>query len=104
MSHVSRVFFANKNTQDMTRRHIFGALAEAHYISDTSMDSILIIKGIGEFQPFPKDTYMFVHMCAVMHACLIMGLLRSVGSVKSQVSCAQYRLFYRALLQKRPII
>jgi len=70
MSHVSRVFFAKKNTQDMTRRHIFGALAEAHYISDTSMDSILIIKGIGEFQPFPKDTYMFVHMYVCSDACL----------------------------------
>jgi len=30
--------------------------------------------------------------------------LRSVGSIKLQVSCAEYRLFYRALLQKRPII
>jgi len=30
--------------------------------------------------------------------------LRSVGSIKLQVSFAEYRLFYRALLQKRPII
>jgi len=33
-----------------------------------------------------------------------MGWLRSVGSMKLQVSFAEYRLFYRALLQKRPII
>jgi len=33
-----------------------------------------------------------------------MGLLRSVGSIKLYVSFAEYRLFYRALLQKRPII
>jgi len=33
-----------------------------------------------------------------------MGWLRLVGSLKSQVSFAEYRLFYRALLQKRPII
>ena len=33
-----------------------------------------------------------------------MGWLRFVGSLKSQVSFAEYRLFYRALLQKRPII
>ena len=33
-----------------------------------------------------------------------MGWLRSVGSIKWQVSFAEYRLFYRALLQKRPII
>jgi len=29
-----------------------------------------------------------------------MGWLRSVGSIKLQVSFAEYRLFYRALLQK----
>jgi len=33
-----------------------------------------------------------------------MGWLRLVGSLKLQVSFAEYRLFYRALLQKRPII
>jgi len=33
-----------------------------------------------------------------------MGWLRSVGSIKLQVSCAGYCLFYRVLLQKRPII
>jgi len=33
-----------------------------------------------------------------------MGWLRLVGSLKLQVSFVEYRLFYRALLQKRPII
>jgi len=33
-----------------------------------------------------------------------MGWLRLVGSLKLQVSFAEYRLFYWALLQKRPII
>jgi len=33
-----------------------------------------------------------------------MGWLRSVGSIKSYVSFAEYRLFCMALLQKRPII
>jgi len=33
-----------------------------------------------------------------------MGWLRSVGSIKWQVSFEEYRLFHRALLQKRPII
>jgi len=33
-----------------------------------------------------------------------MGWLRSVGSLKLQVAFAEYRLFYRALLQKRRII
>jgi len=32
-----------------------------------------------------------------------MGWLRLVGSLKLQVSFAEYRLFYRALLQKRPL-
>ena len=33
-----------------------------------------------------------------------MGWLRLVGSLKLQVSFAEYSLFYRALLQQRPII
>ena len=33
-----------------------------------------------------------------------MEWLRSVGSIESQVSFTEYRLFYRAHLQKRPII
>jgi len=35
---------------------------------------------------------------------LCMGWLRLVGSLKVQVSFAEYRLFYRALWQKRPMI
>ena len=33
-----------------------------------------------------------------------MGWLRLVGSLRLEVSFAEYSLFYRALLQKRPII
>jgi len=40
---------------------------------------------------------LFAHM-------LPMGWLRLVGSLKLHVSFAEYHLFYRALLQKRPII
>jgi len=51
-------------------------------------------------------------MVAITHLLLLdrcgyyvdMRWLRLVGSLKLQVSCAEYRLFYRALLQKRPII
>ena len=39
-----------------------------------------------------------------MYVCMPVGWLRLVGSIKLQVSFAEYRLFYRALLQKRPII
>ena len=35
---------------------------------------------------------------------LYMGWLRVLGSLKLQVSFAEYRLFYKALLHKRPII
>jgi len=34
----------------------------------------------------------------------LMGWLPLVGSIKIYVSFAEYRLFYRALLQKRPLI
>jgi len=47
---------------------------------------------------------MHVYVC--VHACtsICMGWLRLVGSLKLQISFAEYGLFYRALLQKRPVI
>jgi len=42
-------------------------------------------------------------VCACVY-CLLMGWLRFVGSLKSYVSFTEYRFFYRALLQKRPMI
>jgi len=36
--------------------------------------------------------------------CLCKGWLRLVGSLKLQVSLAEYSLFYRALSQKKPVI
>jgi len=43
---------------------------------------------------------------AIRQRYLVFGMewLRLVGSLKLQVSFAEYSLFYRALLQKRPII
>ena len=38
------------------------------------------------------------------HTTYMGGWLRLVGSIKLHISFAEYRLFYRALLQKRPII
>ena len=49
---------------------------------------------------------MYTHVYTV-HTLLSIGSmwwLRLVGSLKLQVSFAEYRLFYRAILQKRPII
>ena len=50
-------------------------------------------------------TYI-LHVCAYayVYTYLCMGWLRWVGSLKLQVSFAEYSLFYRALLQKRPTI
>jgi len=47
---------------------------------------------------FAKETYIF----RVMY--LPIGWLRLVGSLKLQLSFAEYSFFYRALLQKRAII
>ena len=43
-------------------------------------------------------------MCVYFPLSTAMGWLRLVGSLKLYVSFAGYSLFYRALLQKRPII
>ena len=48
--------------------------------------------------------HTFTNRLVLRHSSLSMGWLRSVGSIKLQVSFAEYRLFYRALLQKIPII
>ena len=56
-----------------------------------------------------RHTHMYVTqiiytITTAMTAAMTMGWLQSVGSIKLQVSFAEYCLFYRALLQKRPII
>jgi len=54
---------------------------------------------------FKKITWEITHSCAWNDSTQpVMGLLRLVGSLKSQVSFAEYSPFYRALLQKRPMI
>jgi len=51
------------------------------------------------------STYLCFVICVFCNESIcVMGWLRSVGSIKSQVSFAEYRLLCRALLQKRPII
>jgi len=49
-----------------------------------------------------------IDMCDMTRLCMTwltdMGWLRLVGSLKLQVSFAEYRLFYRSLFQKRYII
>jgi len=52
------------------------------------------------------NMHMYMYMCMHTHArmCTSMGWLRLVGSLDLKVSFAECHLFYRALLQKRPII
>ena len=45
-----------------------------------------------------------IQQCAYSEYGVAMGWLRLVGPFKIYVSFAEYSLFYRALLQKRPVI
>jgi len=53
--------------------------------------------------------YALIHLCMCTHTLHLsrhddnMGWLHLVGSIKLQVFFAEYGLFYRALVQKRPI-
>jgi len=51
-----------------------------------------------------NDTNTIKGVMQLRRCALSMGWLRLVGSSKLHVSFAEYRLFYRALLQKRSII
>jgi len=55
------------------------------------------------FEVMITQKSVMTHSC-VCYGKFIMGWLRLVGSLKLYVSFAEYRLFYRALSQKRPII
>jgi len=68
-------------------------------------------RSVGRVCRFRKRTLLvynvYSYTCMYHRAPFIymyMGWLRFVGSLKFEVSFAEYRLFYRALLQKRPII
>jgi len=52
------------------------------------------------------DSYMSDMLQSLVQTPMEMGMgwLRLVGSIKLQVAFAEYSLFYRALLQTRPII
>ena len=55
--------------------------------------------------PISKLNRLYTSLRVFLHIPLnVMGWLRLVGALKLQVSFAEYRFFYRALLQKKPII
>jgi len=63
-----------------------------------------VLRDIGECEVLDSVDFgdvAFLVESVIVH---VMGWLRLVGSIKLQVSFAEYPLFYRALLQKRPII
>ena len=49
-------------------------------------------------------THFYTYTGLIPHGCRSLFGSFIIGSIKLQVSFAEYRLFYRALLQKRPII
>jgi len=66
---------------------------------------IYIVKNGALFQTSPTEIGLFhLGMMGAVAQERTMGWLRLVGSIKLQVSFAEYRLFYRALLQKSSII
>jgi len=66
--------------------------------SDTSVTFILLSRCFSVFHPgFSCQSLASLSRCYI-------GWLRLVGSLTLYVSFAEYSLFYRALLQKRPII
>ena len=50
------------------------------------------------------DLQLIKHSMGLRHPVIHVGWLRLVGSLQLYVSFAEYSLFYRALLQKRPTI
>ena len=55
-------------------------------------------------EPYKGDNILLERPLIFLQTGWPMGWLRSVGLIKLQVSLAEYGLFHRALLQKRPII
>ena len=75
----------------------------------TSADCIYlqnVVSFIGLFckRDLRVQAYRYTCVPVRLYLWLCMGWLWLVGSLKSQVSFAEYSLFYRALLQKRPVI
>ena len=56
---------------------------------------------------FTKHCMTFLHVCVHVFECVCVcecvGWPRLVGSLKLQVSFAEHSLFYKALLQKKPV-
>ena len=48
--------------------------------------------------------YIYTYSSVYLRICTHMGWLRLASSLELKIICAEYRLFYRALLQKRPVI
>jgi len=82
-------------------RLLYWSLLQKRPIILRSAGPSLIIYPL-DTMPLHKNLHKF--LCVRYHKNLFMGWLQLVGSLKLQVYFAEYRLFYRSLLQKRPII
>ena len=87
----------------MTYSYVLYNFAMTHSCADTSHTTHVCICAMTHFNY--STTYSCVsYICAMTHSHVVMGWLRLVGSLKSYVSFAEYGLFYRAFLPKRPMI
>jgi len=78
------------------RTHSYGG----HDLSIRDLAQSCVWHGSSIFDSTQSYVRLLIHMSSYSY----MGWLRLVGSLKLQVSFAEYGLFYRALLQKRPIV
>ena len=75
--------------------------SESTHVTHVRLEYLCIhMAGVYYSHVKPIDTWMIRDLSHISD----MGWLRLVGSLKLQVSSAEYSLFYRALLQKRRII
>ena len=104
MHHVTRMNYGAHLTHlDETRQHLFlrvpRLVLRQHYEKPNSTHMCGVPYSCVCHDSFIRVSWL-IYMCDMKY----MGWLRFGGALKLQVSFADYRLFYRALLQKRPEI
>ena len=95
----------------MTHAYVIGLIHMSHYlcVCDITYSYMTLLIHISHylFIRYMTHLYAAAFACDVTHSYAerqAMWWLRWVGSLKWSVSFAEYSLFYRSLLQKRPII
>jgi len=101
ISHTDELVMSHTDTDKLVLSHTDGLV-----LSHTDG---FVISHTDELVMSHTDKLVMSHTDVCCSVCYmshrwIMGWLRLVGSLKLYASFAEYRLLYRALLQKRPII